>query len=343
MKSNNPKVPNILLKNDLKTNGMASNLPLVSIIISGHNYGEYLPDAIESALKQTYQHIEVIAVNDGSTDNTKEVLRKYNVESVFQEFQGLAAARNNGFKHSKGSFILFLDGDDKIAPEYIEKTMKVMLKDSRIGFVTTGSKIWYEENGFENVWLPRKILFRYELFAGWVAALGTVLLKRTAFESLPDGFDSALPAHEDLDLCFRLLKTWKSGLVFEPLHWYRRHKVSLSSEIVETRRLAGLCLDRKYPYRKLYRSIHKVYEATVGRLVSLVNHPVKYTAALREKAQLNIQFRQFNLNNQIKAREYEKQIFDIIDMQVEWSRHRDLVLYYDERKEILKSMIYQLK
>jgi glycosyltransferase involved in cell wall biosynthesis len=328
--------------NAQRKNTLPPNLPLVSIIISGHDYGQYLSDAIESVLNQTYQNIEVIVVNDGSTDNTDEVLRKYNVERVFQEFQGLAAARNNGFKHSKGSFILFLDGDDKIAPEYIEKTMKVMLKDSRVGFVTTGSKIWYEENGFENVWMPRKILFRYELFAGWVAALGTVLMRREAFESLPEGFDSALPAHEDLDLCFRLLKNWKTDLVFEPLHWYRRHKVSLGSEVIETRRLAGLSLDRKYPYRKLYRHIRNVYTATVGRLVSFINHPVKYLEALREKAQLTVELHQCTFRNPVKVREYQKQILDIIDMKVEWSRNKDLVKYYEQRTLILKSMIYQL-
>jgi glycosyltransferase involved in cell wall biosynthesis len=338
--ADNTRALEALSKSNLERNDPASTFPLVSIIICGHNYGEYLPDAIESAFKQTYKNIEIIAVDDGSTDNTEEVLKKYGIKRIFQKHQGLAAARNNGIKNSKGSFFLCLDGDDKIAPRHIEETTKTMLKNPKIGFVTTGSKIWYEENGLENIWMPRKILFRYSVFAGWVAALGTVLMRRTAFEGLSAGFDSSLPAHEDLDICFRLLKNWKSDLVFEPLHWYRRHKVVLDSQTIETRRIAAMSLDRKYPYRELYRTIHKVYKITFGRLVSFVNHPVKYLKAVQKKTQLNIQLRQYNLKNKPEIKEYAKQIFDTLDMQVEWSRNKDLFLYYNKRIELLKSLIF---
>jgi glycosyltransferase involved in cell wall biosynthesis len=312
----------------------------VSIIIPTYNYGEYLPDALESALNQTYPNVEVIVVDDGSTDNTPKIVKKYNVQTIVQSHQGLASARNNGIKRSKGTFFLCLDGDDMIAPRHIEETLKVMLKSPRTAFVTTGSKIWYEETNFENIFMPRKILFRYSIFAGWVGALGTVLMRRAAFESLTDGFDSTLPAHEDLDLCFRLLQHWRPGLVFEPLHWYRRHTVLLTPETIEARRVASIHLDKKYPYRRMYRRIHGVYKMSLGRLVSFIGHPSSYLQALKEKIQLRIQLHRSSIMNCSEIREYINQISNTLDMKVEWSRNKNLSLYYEGRIKLLKSRVF---
>jgi glycosyltransferase involved in cell wall biosynthesis len=314
--------------------------PLVSIIIPTYNYGEYLHEAIESALKQTYQNVEVIVVDDGSTDNTPDIVKKYNVQTIVQNHLGLASARNNGIKSSKGSFFLCLDGDDKIAPQHIEETMKTMLKNPKTAFVTTGSKIWYEETEFENIFMPRKILFRYSVFAGWVGALGTVLMRRAAFESLETGFDCTLPAHEDLDLCFRLLKNWRSGLVLAPLHWYRRHTVLLSHETTEARRIAAIHLDRKYPHRKTYRLIYKVYKMTAGRIVSFMGHPTSYLNAMKEKIWLRVQLGKKRITIRPEILEYVNQISNTLDMRVEWSRNKDLSKYYEGRIMLLKSRIY---
>jgi glycosyltransferase involved in cell wall biosynthesis len=322
-----------------RKNSPPSNKPLVSIIIWAYNYGEYLPAAIESALSQTYKNIEVIVVNDGSIDDTEEIVKRYSVKTIIQKHQGLASARNNGIKQSRGSFFLCLDGDDKIAPKHIEETMKVIVKNPNIAFVTTGSKIYYEENGFENIWMPRKIRFRYSVFSGWVAALGTVLMRRTAFEGLSYGYDSSLSAHEDLDICFRLLKNWKSDLVFEPLHWYRRHKVLLSPGTIKTRRIATMRLDKKYPYRRTYRHIYSAYKMSFGRLASFLGHPVSYLEALKEKIWLRLQLRQGKILNWPETKEYLDQILNTLDMRVEWSKNKYLCSYYEDRTKLLKSII----
>jgi glycosyltransferase involved in cell wall biosynthesis len=320
----------------------STQYPLVSIIIPGHNYGQYLADAIESALRQTYPNVEIIVVNDGSTDNTDDVVKRYPVKLLVQEYLGVAAARNNGIKHSSGHFFLCLDGDDKICPKHIEKTIEKMTKNLNIGFVTTGSKIWYAQTKFENISMPRKIRFRYTVFAGWVAALGTVLMRKVAFESLCEGYDPTLPAHEDLDLCFRLLKNWKSEVVFEPLHWYRRHTTFLDSQTIEKRRIAGMYLDRKYPFRRLYRMTYMFYKSTLGRIVSIMSHPIEYFKALREKTMLRVQLNQANPKNQLEAKEYIQQIYATLDMQVEWSQSRELHNYYEGRKRILRSGLQAL-
>ena len=99
--------------------------PLVSIIINNYNYALYLNDAIQSALKQTYSPIEVIVVDDGSTDHSKNVIRSYqdHVIPIFKENGGQASACNAGFSGSKGEIIFFLDADDYYYPEAVEKVV----------------------------------------------------------------------------------------------------------------------------------------------------------------------------------------------------------------------------
>jgi hypothetical protein len=97
----------------------------VSIVIPCYNQGRYLNDAVDSALAQTHKNIEVIVVNDGSTDNTKQVAQSYGkrIKYIEQDNKGLSAARNAGIKASSGGWILPLDSDDKFHPTFIEKTI----------------------------------------------------------------------------------------------------------------------------------------------------------------------------------------------------------------------------
>ncbi|MES2590881.1 MAG: glycosyltransferase [Bacteroidota bacterium] len=96
----------------------------VSIIIPCYNQARFLPDAINSALAQTHKDVEIIVVNDGSLDNTSVIARKFpSVTLVEQKNKGLSAARNAGIKRASGGWIITLDADDKLHPEFIEKTI----------------------------------------------------------------------------------------------------------------------------------------------------------------------------------------------------------------------------
>ena len=91
----------------------------VSIIIPSYNCASYVEEAVQSALSQTYSDCEVVVINDGSTDNTEEVLAPYRDKIVYisQENKGLAGARNSGIKRASGDYITFLDADDIFLPE----------------------------------------------------------------------------------------------------------------------------------------------------------------------------------------------------------------------------------
>ena len=107
---------NILIENGTNTDSVN---PLVSVIIGNYNYGRFISEAIESALNQTYKNFELIVVDDGSTDNSREIIESYGdkLTAIFQENGGQGRAFNAGFAVSKGEIICFLDSDDYYYPE----------------------------------------------------------------------------------------------------------------------------------------------------------------------------------------------------------------------------------
>ncbi|MEL6937458.1 MAG: glycosyltransferase, partial [Cyanobacteria bacterium J06607_17] len=95
----------------------------VSIVINNYNYERFLSEAIDSALEQTYQNVEVIVVDDGSMDGSRDIINRYGnaVIPIFQPNRKQGHAFNSGFTHSKGDIVIFLDADDYLKPEAAEK------------------------------------------------------------------------------------------------------------------------------------------------------------------------------------------------------------------------------
>ncbi len=115
---------------------VSENRALVSIIIPTYNNANIICRAVDSCINQTYKNIEIIVIDDGSTDNTKEVLSRYNSDErfkyIYQENQERSAARNHGLDVAKGEYIQFLDSDDEIYPEKIEKQVNFL--DSNLDY-----------------------------------------------------------------------------------------------------------------------------------------------------------------------------------------------------------------
>ena len=112
------------------------NTPLVSIIITNYNYGQFLQEAIDSALNQTYPYMEVIVVDDGSTDNSREIIKSYGNQlfPVLKANGGQASAFNAGYTNSQGDIICFLDSDDIVAPEKVTEIVDVFSTHPDIGW-----------------------------------------------------------------------------------------------------------------------------------------------------------------------------------------------------------------
>ncbi len=117
-----------------------NNLPLVTVIIPAYNYADYISTTLDSVFAQTYRPIEVIVVDDGSTDNSAEIVRGYpEVQYFYQSNQGVSVARNVAIAAAKGEFMAFLDADDLWKPDKLSVQITYMLEnpDMRI----TGTKV----------------------------------------------------------------------------------------------------------------------------------------------------------------------------------------------------------
>ncbi|MCX5811428.1 MAG: glycosyltransferase family 2 protein [Proteobacteria bacterium] len=116
-----------------------TDFPLVSIIIPTYNYAGFLHRAIQSCLNQSYKSIEIIVIDDGSTDNTKEIAESYGNMIIYiqQENSGVSSARNRGLDHAAGDYIAFLDADDYLTENAIEIRLNVLLQNPEAGAVIT--------------------------------------------------------------------------------------------------------------------------------------------------------------------------------------------------------------
>jgi glycosyltransferase involved in cell wall biosynthesis len=126
-----------------------SEVALVSVIIPCYNHARYLGQAIESVLDQSYPRVEIIVVDDGSTDHTTQVAARYSgVHYVRQENQGLSAARNTGLRQSRGDFPVFLDADDLLLPGALEAGLNCLKTQPEAAFVSGHYRYIQEDGSF---------------------------------------------------------------------------------------------------------------------------------------------------------------------------------------------------
>lgn len=118
-----------------------------AIIIPCYNYAPFVGEAIESCLRQSIKPKEIIVIDDGSTDNSREVIEKYRgkVQIIYQDNQGVSAARNLGIEKATAPFIVCLDADDRLAPDFLQVTMPEMERDRGLGIVYTGLGIIHQK------------------------------------------------------------------------------------------------------------------------------------------------------------------------------------------------------
>jgi glycosyltransferase involved in cell wall biosynthesis len=122
---------------------------LVSILINNYNYGRFLGDAIESALAQSYPNVEVIVVDDGSSDNSREVMAGFGsrIKPIYRENGGQASAYNAGFDAANGEIICLLDSDDLHLPDKVATVVKILEGDRRLGWCFDRVRKFHHETG----------------------------------------------------------------------------------------------------------------------------------------------------------------------------------------------------
>lgn len=219
---------------------------LVSTIIPTYNDSRYVCGAVDSALAQTYPALEVIVVNDGSTDNTDAVLRPYGdrIRVIYQQHNGLSAARNAGIQEARGEVVAFLDSDDRWLPQKVEKQIVLLESDSGIGLVGCGSYLINEEEGILKTYLAhipvRQSDFLKEMSVRNILSGGAsgAVVRKDCFSRI-GVFDEALTSSEDWDMWLRLGWVYKIVIAEEPLTRVMIRKGSMSASAHAERMLAN--------------------------------------------------------------------------------------------------------
>lgn len=206
---------------------------LVSIIITTYNHERYIREAIESALHQTYTMTEVIVVDDGSTDNTSQIVAQFpQVKYIFQHNKGLSAARNTGILNSHGNYIVFLDADDLLYPSAIAKNLRYFEQYPSCAFISGGHDKVDEERKLIDT-STGSIPFQDHFFAllqsNYIGMHAAVMYRREVFDTFL--FDETLPACEDYDFYLRIAKRYPVFSHNEKLAAYRIHPDNLSKNI----------------------------------------------------------------------------------------------------------------
>lgn len=203
--------------------------PLVSVVITSYNYAQYLPVAVESVLRQSYNQYEVIIVNDGSTDNTDDVVGPYlsnpKIRYVKQHNLGQASAKNTGIRNSAGDFIAFLDADDIWRETKLETQMKLFnhtmvgVVYSRMRFISqVGEPV---DQGVPNRYLtPRAGQVTESLFIDNFVPFSSAIVRKGCLDKV-GGFDETLRMGIDWDLWLRMSVDYEFAYVDEPLMDYR--------------------------------------------------------------------------------------------------------------------------
>ncbi len=177
----------------METSGPSTRVPLVSVIIPTYNYGRYLGKALASCRDQTYQGLEIIVVDDGSTDDTRGVVERFGPDPVyiFQENQGVSRARNTGLDRARGELITFLDADDYLLPDSIAARVEILQSRPDIGIVFSDTyscdgegNLSYKEKGRRDSVSERfyeDLLLRHLRFQTSAAMMRSSLAKRFSF------------------------------------------------------------------------------------------------------------------------------------------------------------------
>lgn len=207
-------------------------LPLVSVIIPCYNHGRYLQEALDSVYRQSYKKVEIIVVDDGSSDNTKEVARNNeNVTYIYQTNKGLSAARNTGIRNSSGEFLLFLDADDWLLPEALQTNVQLMVHNPGLAFVSGGHQKVFMDTGRkeeENLPVPSDH-YRHFLLGNYIGMHAVVLYRRRILEEF--SFDESLRACEDYDLYCKIARKFPVAHHTQTIAAYRIHHSNMSGNI----------------------------------------------------------------------------------------------------------------
>jgi glycosyltransferase involved in cell wall biosynthesis len=261
--------------------------PEVTVVITTHNHARFLRDAIDSVRRQTFTDLELIVVDDGSTDDTPMVLAGApGLETIRQARAGLSAARNSGWHAGRGRYVAFLDADDRLLPEALAVGVACLREHHDASFVS-GHHVVIDAAGVQ-VSDPRRPCvtdrhYRALLRSNYIAMHATVLYRRETLEAY-GGFDPTLPASEDYDLYLRVARL--SPIVCHPhiVAEYRWHGGNMSRNHALMLSATLRVLARQRPHVRGRADLEQAYRDGVAFWQHLFGEPLLEELGTRVRA-----------------------------------------------------------
>ena len=220
----------------------------VSIIIPTFNRRDHITIALDSVLAQTYKDYEIIIIDDGSSDDTKEVLKPYqdNIRYFYQENKGIPITRNKGIREAQGQYIAFLDSDDYWLSEKLERQIACFKKNPHYGMVATRCSSITQDGRFRERNRPGKSgWILNDLFKANFIRTSSAMIKKECFEKV-GFFDESLPECEEYDLWLRIATRYPVGFINKPLTVYVDNPQGVSTNSLAGRLLRQKVLEKNY-------------------------------------------------------------------------------------------------
>lgn len=210
---------------------MNENKPTISVIVPTYNQAKYIDETINSILNQTYQDFEIIIVNDGSTDNTLEVLEKYKSDNrirvITQANKKLPGALNTGLKNCSGEFITWISSDSYYHPKAFEVMLKNLKENPHVGLISTHFKIFGNR---EEVIQNEIGIYNLEQMKIGNYVGCCFLFRRECYEKV-GYYDETLECVEDWDYIIRISQYWPLLKIYGVYAYWRDHKENMTNRL----------------------------------------------------------------------------------------------------------------
>lgn len=206
--------------------------PLITVYITNYNYGKFIKESVNSVLNQTFQDFEIIIIDDGSTDNSKEIIKEFEshdkISVIYQQNKGLTISNNIAISVAKGKFITRLDADDYFDPNALLLLYREFENDNELGMAFGD---WYEIDEFNNILtIERRHNFDKEVSILDSPAHGACTMFRIKYLKELQGYDESLSRQDGYELWFRFIKKYKIKSINIPIFYYRKHGSNLTSD-----------------------------------------------------------------------------------------------------------------
>lgn len=279
---------------------MTYSPPIVSVVIPCYNQGQYLDEAVESALSQTYQNFEIIVINDGSTDpETIEILKNYQkpkTRIIHTENQGVVAARNQAIEASQGKYILPLDADDKIGSTYLEEAVELSEANDNLGIVYCEAEFFGEQSG---KWELPKYNFPNILLGNMIFCSG--FFRKSDWQQVNGYNPNMVDGWEDYDFWLSIIELDREVYQIPKILFFYRRKLVSRTKAIDSQKSVKL-------HTHVFRNHARLYEDNIDVVFARIVDFKERIKLAKEKIKQLEKYKKYNkeLQAQIKAMESSK-------------------------------------